>query len=72
MATLIGTGPIGLKLFDTDGTTTLKTLYLPEPDRSGIDVNWDDLGVTKRSIDGRTYKVYSNPNKRYIPKLTIK
>lgn len=72
MSTLFGLGQVVLKIFDTDGTTVIKTLYLPEPEKGGLELLWQDLGIDKKRIDGTQTRVYRDSNKRYIPKLTVK
>lgn len=60
-----------LKIYDTDGVTTLKTLYLPVFEAGDIRLTWLNLGKIKTRIDGTNVLVYSDANKKYLPKLSI-
>jgi hypothetical protein len=66
------TGPV-IKIFNTDGLTTLKTYYLPNPNKKdGFNLTWENLAQMKKRLDGTTVPVYADSSKRYIPHLTIK
>lgn len=71
--TLFGSGGPILKIYNTDGTTTLKTLYLPAPDKKGgLILNWKSTAIIKTRIDGTQIPVFKDATKRYIPTLTVK
>lgn len=73
MTTQFGLGSPKLRIYQTDGTTTLKTYLLPVPNKKdGIALTWESNSVMKRKVDGNYVQIFLDPTKRYIPKLTIK
>lgn len=68
MTALIQVGTPRLKVLDTDGTTVIKTLYLPAPDKGYPILEWDEKAFKNDLVTGaeRTRRL------GFIPVLTLK
>ncbi len=70
---LFGLGGPAIRFYDTDGTTLLKTLYLPAPDKKGgLVLSWRSLAIVKTRIDGTPVQVFRDSAARYLPVLSVK
>jgi len=71
MSTNFGVGSPLLKILNSN-LTVAKTLYLPIPDKGGIELTWESMAFVDKRFDGTPIITYLNQNQKVKPRLTLK